>query len=302
MSVISEGVRSALSRQSFFVLKADGRGRLRAAVMVAVCVALAFVVCLTVKSALVREATGARVHTLVKAGNGDISDAQLTALMADAGPGALHIASSHNPDLLPDLDRPLGWRRLEVRSPPQLWLGRLSMEEAQRVNGVLPDAGVANPATDPFVLRASAAEKAAALQCLTAAIYYEAALEPRAGQEAVAQVVLNRMRHPGYPKSVCGVVFQGSDRPGCQFSFACDGSMSRPPAQWAWRNARDVAEQALDGFVMKQVGTATHYHTDWVVAYWTPTLLKIGQIGRTAILLSSAPTTAAARPWRPRPT
>ena len=55
--------------------------------------------------------------------------------------------------------------------------------------------------------------------------------------------------------------------------------MSRPPAQWAWRNARDVAEQALDGFVMKQVGTATHYHTDWVVASWTPTLLKIGQIG-----------------------
>ena len=153
------------------------------------------------------------------------------------------------------------------------------MEEAQRINGVLPDAEVANPAADPFVLRASAPEKAAALQCLTAAIYYEAALEPRLGQEAVAQVVLNRMRHPGYPKSVCGVVFQGSDRPGCQFSFACDGSMSRPPVQWAWRNARDVAEQALDGFVMKRVGTATHYHTDWVVASWTPTLLKVGQIG-----------------------
>ena len=277
MSVISEGVRSALSRQSFIVQIANRR--LRVVVIVAVCLVLAFVVCLAVKAVLVRETTDARVHTLVKAGNGDISDAQLTALMADAGPGALHIASSHNPDLLPDFGRPLGWKRLEVRSPPQLWLGRLSMEEAQRVNGVLPDAGVANPATDPFVLRANGAEKAAALQCLTAAIYYEAALEPRAGQEAVAQVVLNRMRHPGYPKSVCGVVFQGSDRPGCQFSFACDGSMSRPPAQWAWRNARDVAEQALDGFVMKQVGTATHYHTDWVVASWTPTLLKIGQIG-----------------------
>ncbi len=277
MSVISEGVRSALSRQRFLVPKADRR--LRAAVIVAACLALAFVVCLAVKAVLVRETVGARVHTLVQAGNGDISDAQLTALMADAGPGALHIASNHNPDVLPDFGRPLGWKRLEVRSPPRLWLGRLSMEEAQRVNGVLPDAGVANPAADPFVLRANAAEKAAALQCLTAAIYYEAALEPRAGQEAVAQVVLNRMRHPGYPKSVCGVVFQGSDRPGCQFSFACDGSMSRSPVQWAWRNARDVAEQALDGFVMKQVGTATHYHTDWVVASWTPTLLKIGQIG-----------------------
>jgi hypothetical protein len=248
-------------------------------VKVGVCAVLALVVCFAVRAALVREAVGSRVHTLVQAGNGDISDAQLTALMADAGPGALHIAATHDPDLLPDLGRPLGWKRLEVRSPPRLWLGRLSMEEAERVNGVLPDAEAANPAADPFVLRASAPEKAAAVQCMTAAIYYEAALEPRVGQEAVAQVVLNRMRHPGYPKSVCGVVFQGSERPGCQFSFACDGSMSRSPVQWAWKNAHEVAEQALDGFVMAKVGTATHYHTSWVVASWTPTLLKVGQIG-----------------------
>ena len=279
MSVISESGRSAPDRKSFLVPKTHGRALAHAGLKVGACAVLALAVCLGVKAYLVREATGSRVHTLVKAGNGDISDAQLTALMADAGPGAIHIASSHDPDVLSTLGRPLGWKRLEVKSPPRLWLGRLSMAEAQRVNGVLPDAEVADLATDPFVLRASAPEKAAALQCLTAAIYYEAALEPRLGQEAVAQVVLNRMRHPGYPKSVCGVVFQGSDRPGCQFSFACDGSMSRPPVQWAWRNARDVAEQALDGFVMKQVGTATHYHTDWVVASWTPTLLKVGQIG-----------------------
>ena len=254
-------------------------GRTHASAKVVLCGALALAACFAVKMALVRDATGSRVHILVQARNGDISDAQLTALMADAGPGALHFAASHDPDALPDLGRPLGWKRLEVRAPPRLWLGRLSMEEAERVNGVLPEAATLNPPADPFVLRASAQEKAAAVQCMTAAIYYEAALEPRTGQEAVAQVVLNRMRHPGYPKSVCGVVFQGSDRPGCQFSFACDGSMSRPPAQWAWRNAHVVAEQALDGFVLKQVGTATHYHTNWVVASWTPTLLKVGQIG-----------------------
>jgi spore germination cell wall hydrolase CwlJ-like protein len=248
-------------------------------VKVGLCAALALAACFAVRAALEREAVGSRVHTLVEARNGDISDAQLTALMADAGPGALHIASSHDPDLLPDLGRPLGWKRLEANTPPRLWLGRLSMEEAERINGVLPDSAAANPPADPFVLRASASEKAAAVQCMTAAIYYEAALEPRVGQEAVAQVVLNRMRHPGYPKSVCGVVFQGSDRPGCQFSFACDGSMSRQPVQWAWRNAHDVAEQALDGFVMNKVGTSTHYHTSWVMASWTPTLLKVGQIG-----------------------
>ena len=258
----------------------EGAAAARVAGRIAVLAIPTFALCLLVRTVLVREATGSRVHTLVEAGAGDVSDAQLIALMADAGPGALHIASSHDPDApVGGLGRPAAWKRLEINSPPRLWLGKLSMQEAARVNGVIPDARVANPPVDAFVLRASSAEKASALQCLTAAIYYEAALEPRLGQEAVAQVVLNRMRHPGYPKSVCGVVFQGSDRPGCQFSFACDGSMARAPVAWAWRNARDVAEQALDGFVMTQVGTATHYHTNWVTAAWTPTLLKVAQIG-----------------------
>jgi spore germination cell wall hydrolase CwlJ-like protein len=273
LSVISESGVAAPSQRN---LSAAARAGLKVSAFAVVALAS----CFAIRAALVRDNIGSRVHTLVEAGNGDISDAELTALMADAGPGALHIASSHDPDApIAGLGRPPAWKRLEVTSPPKLWLGKLSMQEAEQVNGVIPDAQVANPPADPFVLRASAAEKAAALQCLTAAIYYEAALEPREGQEAVAQVVLNRMRHPGYPKSVCGVVFQGSDRPGCQFSFACDGSMARPPAQWAWRNARDVAEQALDGFVMKLVGTATHYHTSWVMAAWTPTLLKVAQIG-----------------------
>ena len=283
MSVISEGGPSVLSRIGLpppgSRPGAAARGWIRLAALVALA-ALAVAACFAIRAALMRDAVGARVHTLVEAGNGDVSDAELTALMADAGPGAVHIAASHDPDApVAGLGRPLGWKRLEVTAPPKLWLGKLSMQEAQAVNGVIPDAQVANPPADPFVLRASAAEKAAALQCLTAAIYYEAALEPREGQQAVAQVVLNRMRHPGYAKSVCGVVFQGSDRPGCQFSFACDGSMARSPVAWAWRNARDVAEQALDGFVMKRVGMATHYHTTWVMAAWTPTLLKVAQIG-----------------------
>jgi len=278
--VISEGGPAAPSHSSTFIPQPVRRLLAHGGVRLALILALALTGCLVIRAVLVRETVGSRVHTLVQAGNGDVSDAQLTALMADAGPGALRIASSHDPDApLAGLGRPAGWKRLEVTSPPKLWLGRLSMQEAERINGAIPDAQVANPPADPFVLRASAGEKAAALQCLTAAIYYEAALEPRAGQEAVAQVVLNRLRHPGYPKSVCGVVFQGSDRPGCQFSFACDGSMARAPVQWAWRNAREVAEQALDGFVMKGVGTATHYHTTWVMAAWTPTLLKVAQIG-----------------------
>ena len=237
--------------------------------------------CVALRAALSREMVATRAHHVVNQAKGDLSDQGLIALMADAGPGALNIAADHDADapMRGVWGRPRGWERLEVTGPPNLGLDHLSMAEAERINGAIPDSHVLNPPTAPFVLHASAPERDEAVKCLTTAIYYEAALEPRAGQEAVAQVVLNRLRHPGFPKSVCGVVFQGSDRPGCQFSFACDGSMAREPAAWAWRNARDVAVQALGGYVMKDVGTATHYHTAWIIAGWTPTLLKVKQVG-----------------------
>ncbi len=130
------------------------------------------------------------------------------------------------------------------------------------------------------VLRGSPVDQARALQCLTAAIYYEAAMEPDAGQQAVAQVVLNRMMHPSYPDTVCGVVYQGSERAtGCQFSFSCDGAMARAPSQVYWARARRVAERALSGYVYRPVGTATHYHTTEVSPYWAPSLDFIGTIG-----------------------
>ncbi len=119
-----------------------------------------------------------------------------------------------------------------------------------------------------------------ALDCLTAAVYYEAGSEPAQGQAAVAQVVLNRTRHPAYPRSVCGVVFQGSERlTGCQFSFTCDGAMARAPSPAGWARARSVASAALNGAVVPEVGTATHFHTDWVAPYWAPRLSKIVAIG-----------------------
>lgn len=120
-----------------------------------------------------------------------------------------------------------------------------------------------------------------ALKCLTQAVYYEAALEPLQGRRAVAQVVLNRMRHPAYPKSVCGVVYQGSERrTGCQFSFTCDGSLLRAPAVGPWKEAQAVAREALAGSVERSVGTATHYHADYVLPKWAFQLAKIEQLGR----------------------
>jgi hypothetical protein len=93
-------------------------------------------------------------------------------------------------------------------------------------------------------------------------------------------VVLNRARHPAYPKSVCGVVFQGHERStGCQFTFTCDGAISRRPMTSVWARARYVAEQALAGKVYAPVGWATHYHTNWVVPYWSSSLVKLANVG-----------------------
>ncbi|MCW1381569.1 cell wall hydrolase [Novosphingobium sp. KCTC 2891] len=137
----------------------------------------------------------------------------------------------------------------------------------------------AGPAARPVLARGSGEDQWRALQCLTAAVYYEAASEPDAGQRAVAQVVLNRVAHPAYPNSVCGVVYQGSERPGCQFSFACDGSLARRPVAAFWDRARRVAADALAGYVYAPVGLATHYHTWAVHPGWADKLTFIGAIG-----------------------
>jgi hypothetical protein len=130
------------------------------------------------------------------------------------------------------------------------------------------------------VLKSGSADYARALQCLSDAIYYEAANEPDAGQRAVAQVIINRMRHPSYPNSVCGVIYQGSERAtGCQFSYSCDGSMARTPARAAWLRGQRVAIEALAGSVYTPVGMATHYHATYVYPYWAPSLDFIGTIG-----------------------
>ena len=154
-------------------------------------------------------------------------------------------------------------------------------QDALQINGQIPFATGPNPAARPFALGAGGAEaRARALECLTSAIYYEAGQESLAGQQGVAQVILNRVRHPAFPASVCGVVYQGSTRTtGCQFTFTCDGSLARAPEPASWNRAREVAKAALAGFVQPAVGNATHYHANYVAPYWAPTLAKTAAIG-----------------------
>ncbi len=149
--------------------------------------------------------------------------------------------------------------------------------EAGRELGALIDVGA--PAR-PFFSAGVGLTHARAQECLAQAIWYEAASESEAGQRAVAQVVLNRVAHPSWPASVCGVVYQGSERnTGCQFTFTCDGSLARRPGGASWARAQRIAAEALAGSVYAPVGHATHYHTLWVNPYWSSSLDHIGTIG-----------------------
>lgn len=119
-----------------------------------------------------------------------------------------------------------------------------------------------------------------ALRCLTLAVAYEAGNQSRAGQEAVAEVVLNRLAHPAFPKSVCGVVWQGWRRgSGCQFTFVCDGALTRRLDDRTIRVARDVAQAALGGANPARVAGALNYHATYVRPLWSATLDPVGRIG-----------------------
>lgn len=140
--------------------------------------------------------------------------------------------------------------------------------------------GPAPGAVAPFVLQANGLDRSRATHCLAQAIYYEAGTEPREGQEAVAQVVLNRLKHPAFPKSVCGVVFEGAQRStGCQFTFTCDGSLTRAPIARRWDEAEQVASAALAGHVESDVGASTQYHAAWMTPYWSSSMVETRRIG-----------------------
>ncbi len=190
---------------------------------------------------------------------------------------------------------------------PQLWalVNAEDFEAARMIDQELPDplalpalgeAKPGQPFANPAALRQEAyvgpaaqrhifrgrtsTDTARAHYCLTAVLYYEAASESDDGMRGVAQVVLNRVRHPSFPGSVCGVVFQGSQRAiVCQFTFSCDGAMARAPSRPNWMRASRIAAEALAGRVFAPVGLASHYHTLAVWPSWGRSLAMTNVIG-----------------------
>lgn len=155
----------------------------------------------------------------------------------------------------------------------------MAPEDARAANARQPFIGGPVVSAAPFRFAGDNLAASRAADCLAAALLYEAG-DDAEGQRAVAQVVLNRARHPAFPASICGVVFQGAERAtGCQFTFTCDGALRRRYSDAAWQRARGIAIDAMTGAVYRPVGLATHYHTDWVRPYWSSSLDKLAQVG-----------------------
>ena len=124
-------------------------------------------------------------------------------------------------------------------------------------------------------------DSARQMRCLAEAIYFEARSEPEAGQAAVAQVVLNRVRSGIFPTDVCGVVYQDANHPfACQFTFACEGKSLRIEEPGAWAIATRIAKEVVAGtnYDPKLIG-AVNYHATYVYPFWAPSLRRVDKIG-----------------------
>jgi len=118
-------------------------------------------------------------------------------------------------------------------------------------------------------------------RCLAIAIYFEARGESERGQVAVGQVILNRVRSPLFPETICGVVYQGQMHPGCQFSFTCDGKTDIPRNDRQWAQAQNIAKRITAGELwLPEVGYSTYYHANYVNPYWAGSMSRIDTIGR----------------------
>jgi spore germination cell wall hydrolase CwlJ-like protein len=190
-----------------------------------------------------------RAERIAQAARGGFSETMLQRETDRMDPAAVRLARAHD-----------AFAGEPARAAPQAW--------PSRPDDRLPIGG-----------RGSALDSARELDCLTQAVYFEARGETPRGQAAVAQVVMNRVANPSFPKSVCGVVFQGAATHGCQFSFACDGSMRRGREVAAWDRARRIAERALSGVRLADIGKATHFHTTDCQPDWGPQMLRVAQVG-----------------------
>ncbi len=134
---------------------------------------------------------------------------------------------------------------------------------------------------DGFILDSATAQLISEHRCLSEALYFEARGEGESGQKAIAEVIFHRLGEKNYPGSICGVVYQGSNNKGCQFSFACNGDMKKAKNRKAWKSAQMLAAQILTGAERMKglTNRATHFHAISVQPNWADQLHRTIQIG-----------------------
>jgi len=137
------------------------------------------------------------------------------------------------------------------------------------------------PKTPAERLGLDAKHRAKSEKCLAEAVYFESRGEPKRGQIAVAQVVMNRVFSGFYPNNVCGVVYQNANRKlACQFTFACDGIPDVVNEPELWQQAKEISHDMLDGKLwLPEIGHSTHYHAYWVHPAWVREMRKLYRIG-----------------------
>ena len=186
--------------------------------------------------------------------------------LAPFAPGQAPVIAHGDPDL-----------KLAALSPH---IGPDTAGESLAAKGVVTGEN-ARPTSPAERLRLAGGARAKAEKCLANAVYFESRDEPVRAQIAVAQVVMNRVFSPFYPKTVCDVVYQNAGRHlACQFTFACDGKPDVVTEPDAWERARHIARDMLDGKLwMPDVAKSTHYHDSWARPNWIGEMRRMDRLG-----------------------
>jgi spore germination cell wall hydrolase CwlJ-like protein len=119
-----------------------------------------------------------------------------------------------------------------------------------------------------------------ALTCLSRTIYWEAKGGSDADMEAVANVVLNRLGHEGYPDTVCGVVKQGVEKKACQFSWWCDGRSDQVQEDDRYAASKEIARKALNQQLTDRTRGAMYFHDRNVKPAWASEYIKTAETGK----------------------
>ncbi len=169
----------------------------------------------------------------------------------------------------------------KILAPPPSKVVQGLKPHKKKLASTNPDKDATGKSSDSKALMQRRIQRAE-MECLARAVYFEARSESELGQLAVAKVILNRVKSPDYPNTICGVVYQGSGRRNsCQFSFACDGLPDDVRSASAWAKSKRVAEKAIAGDIsVSAIGTATNYHADYVRPKWAKSMKRLIKIGR----------------------